>query len=556
MTIYYNTNTNTIELSSISTDIQSISININNVNIIEETTPKEFLLKSNILILPDSTLTINDTTVNKLKILSDGTNNIIYNITNKGTLNINNVEIGSWNVRTSSPDITTPIDVWYHKSTPRSYIVAAFNTVSHAEITNSRIHDLGYSWGWIEVFYPWYIDKNTGTQYQNQLIIDTGITFYNSSNNIFSNNTVFNMKMGVVFINNSNDNTCSDNTFHDNLNDGIFIVHYSNNNIITDNISYNSAKWNGIELLYQCNNNTIQRNTVYNNASNGIYLQGSCMLNNIENNISYSNNVGIICYGASNNNIINNNNIHDCNLYGIEISFSLGNNININIIKNNNWDGIKIDASSNNIVQRNIISDNNRNGIIIESIQYNTWNYSSNNIIKNNLLTSNKLNGIYQYYTQKNIIENNNILNNLNNGINNVSSTLTTAKNNIIINNLQYGVTGNELNISYSNLYNNILGDYNSPILAGIGSISADPLFIDISNKDFHLKSINGHWNGTTWTNDTLTSPCINAGDPSSDNSKSPFGGIIEMGTYGNTPESSNNQSCPIPICNINITQI
>ncbi|MDP3103052.1 MAG: carboxypeptidase regulatory-like domain-containing protein [Candidatus Methanoperedens sp.] len=48
-----------------------------------------------------------------------------------------------------------------------------------------------------------------------------------------------------------------------------------------------------------------------------------------------------------------------------------------------------------------------------------------------------------------------------------------------------------------------------------------------------------GRWNGTTWVYDSETSPAIGVGDPASDNSRSPWGGRIEMGAYGNTPYAS-----------------
>jgi len=60
----------------------------------------------------------------------------------------------------------------------------------------------------------------------------------------------------------------------------------------------------------------------------------------------------------------------------------------------------------------------------------------------------------------------------------------------------------------------------------GEGNISFNPHFVDPENGDFHLRS---------W------SPCIDAGDPSSDFSKEPQpnGGRVNMGAYGNTPEAT-----------------
>lgn len=80
------------------------------------------------------------------------------------------------------------------------------------------------------------------------------------------------------------------------------------------------------------------------------------------------------------------------------------------------------------------------------------------------------------------------------------------------------------------------------------GNINQDPLFADPQNsnkslRDFHLKSQAGRWDPAmaSWVKDTVTSPCIDAGDPTSGrrNELWPNGGRINMGGYGNTPQAS-----------------
>jgi len=82
-----------------------------------------------------------------------------------------------------------------------------------------------------------------------------------------------------------------------------------------------------------------------------------------------------------------------------------------------------------------------------------------------------------------------------------------------------------------------------STVTWGRGNIDADPLFADPSVADFHLKSQAGHWDsaGETWVVDDVTSPCIDAGDPSSPLGREPFpnGGRVNMGAHGGTAEAS-----------------
>lgn len=98
-------------------------------------------------------------------------------------------------------------------------------------------------------------------------------------------------------------------------------------------------------------------------------------------------------------------------------------------------------------------------------------------------------------------------------------------------------------NITYSCLYGTAKDDSLSDY--GTGCIAKDPCFADAANGDFHLKSAAGRWNGTTWVKDTVTSPCIDAGEASVAyaNEPSPNGNRANMGAYGNTAEASKSTS-------------
>ncbi len=109
----------------------------------------------------------------------DASTNTIYisnETTNISTITsvINNSTII---VETNAPEELWWYDRWGHQSSPRSYIVAAFGDNAHANITNTVIHHLGWSWGWMSVFVPWYINKTTGEEYPDKLLIDMGVLF-------------------------------------------------------------------------------------------------------------------------------------------------------------------------------------------------------------------------------------------------------------------------------------------------------------------------------------------------------------------------------------------
>jgi len=95
--------------------------------------------------------------------------------------------------------------------------------------------------------------------------------------------------------------------------------------------------------------------------------------------------------------------------------------------------------------------------------------------------------------------------------------------------------------ISYCNLYQNAGGDCVNVTPKGRGNVSTDPLFANASGGDYHLKSRAGRHKGAGHVQDSIHSPCIDAGDPSAAiaNEPAPNGGRINMGTYGDTPQAS-----------------
>ncbi|HWB81530.1 MAG TPA: right-handed parallel beta-helix repeat-containing protein [Nannocystaceae bacterium] len=77
--------------------------------------------------------------------------------------------------------------------------------------------------------------------------------------------------------------------------------------------------------------------------------------------------------------------------------------------------------------------------------------------------------------------------------------------------------------------------------IEGEGNLSADPLFADPGNADFHVRSTKGRWANGEWVMDDVDSPTIDAGDPAADfaNEPGPNGLRVNMGHTGNTAQAS-----------------
>lgn len=72
-------------------------------------------------------------------------------------------------------------------------------------------------------------------------------------------------------------------------------------------------------------------------------------------------------------------------------------------------------------------------------------------------------------------------------------------------------------------------------------SVAMDPLFVNATVGDFHLRSSAGTFSNGSWHSFSETSPAIDKGDPTySYTNETPWnGGRVNAGRYGNTPEAS-----------------
>lgn len=177
-------------------------------------------------------------------------------------------------------------------------------------------------------------------------------------------------------------------------------------------------------------------------------------------------------------------------------------------------------GSCNPTIQNNLIYENNGDGIYISAWDgYHANGYVGAKIFKN-LVFNNGRNGIYCYGDDpiEPKIIGNTIVDNSENGI--TFHTNFDSLDFVIINNI---FKGNNIGINstqgkiptykFNDVWNNE-NDYNG-IVASFDDISADPLFVDAANMDFHLQS---------------NSPCIDAGDP--DSPIDPDSTIADIGAF------------------------
>lgn len=132
------------------------------------------------------------------------------------------------------------------------------------------------------------------------------------------------------------------------------------------------------------------------------------------------------------------------------------------------------------------------------------------------------------------------------------SGYIITARNNLITNSRPSLAGGNAYGtynllaathaffLQSNCFYNNAGGNY-AGVQACPSDLKANPQYANESKNDYHLKSKAGRWNGSFWVNDSVTSPCIDAGYIYSDYSAEPEdnGDRINIGSYGNTKYAS-----------------
>jgi hypothetical protein len=170
---------------------------------------------------------------------------------------------------------------------------------------------------------------------------------------------------------------------------------------------------------------------------------------------------------------------------------------------------------------------------------YGAYGAISNNVIAHN--SGGASGGITTWYAIPLVI-NNTIVHNRPNGLHLGSTVMWLLDspgifNNIVWDNEVY-VDDPMLSNEYVVRYNDIQGGW-----SGQGNIDTDPLFADSEGRDYHLKSAAGRWDESseTWVFDDVTSPCIDAGNPSHPvgEEPAPHGNRLNMGAYGGLSQAS-----------------
>ena len=283
--------------------------------------------------------------------------------------------------------------------------------------------------------------------------------------------------------------------------EGLYLGYISDIEVY-DNEIYGTRTNDGIRLG-QCDNISVYRNTIGNSLDDVPSGYAGIMLSNTEvpvglaeiyENFIYGKAGGIVIEGGSTKNLMENVHIHHNRIFKI-FDNTAGGDDYLN-------GGVHIYGAHNTLIENNTIEGSYKDGIVFEI------------------------------------------------GAGTETGYQTIVRNNIISNSTAFGLNNLESNnhtfiSEYNDIYNSSAGNYNNA--SSTTDIHADPLFAtftdvnDPNAVDFHLKSTVGRWNGTTWVIDSVISPAIDQGNPSSDfsNEPSPNGGRINIGAYGNTSEAS-----------------
>jgi len=205
----------------------------------------------------------------------------------------------------------------------------------------------------------------------------------------------------------------------------------------------------------------------------------------------------------------------------------------------NLYDGIEASRSNGLTCEHSVLDHNGRYGVQLY--------YSDDVSLVNNTLYLNESHQVYLYASANNASIRNNVVSADGAGdygiyVYSSASISSSDYNDVHVTN---GALAGHLGGAYATLY-----DWQMGTGFDAHSLSVDPLFVDpdgaddvagTADDDLHLQSTMGSWHGGMWAADAEASPCIDAGDPSSDVSPEPVpnGARVNLGAYGRTEQAS-----------------
>ncbi len=309
-------------------------------------------------------------------------------------------------------------------------------------------------------------------------------------------------------------------------------------------ISHNTITSNSPRAINNCHGE-ISDNTINNNGNNGaLYLCGGSIIGNeISNNVSDGHGGAMyLCGGAITGNVITNN---TAAANGGAI-FGGSGEVTGNLIVGNKsgslGGGVYVHGGA---ISHNIVAGNQAQyGGAMDDCTAGIYN---NTIVGNRALEGAAL-SYCTGYIKNNIIAFNNAGDT--GGIKGLSSS------------------------SYNSFWENAGGHFGGGASAGAGDVERDPCFAEVGywdpngtpgnpaddfwvDGDYHLLSQAGRWNPhiEIWVYDSVTSACIDAGDPNSNwmGEYWPHGGRINAGRYGDTAEASMSLSDAGNVADLNL---
>jgi parallel beta-helix repeat protein len=341
---------------------------------------------------------------------------------------------------------------------------------------------------------------------------NVGIHYLNGASGTISDNEIYqNLKEGIRVAaslpggsGNPSHPTITDNDIYSNGFDGIHLLQGSYGTIEENEIMDNND--DGIDVDDSYGSEVIIRNNdIYENDSDGIEtddswvdIDGNTILDNDDDGID-TDDSDIV---AEDNSIEGNG---DDGIFASYCDCAIINNTISGNGEEEDGDGITI----NDMIAASLISAVDDEGHMntetqesehessVEMVYGNGFEYA----IVNNVIVENDDDGIEVSTHADVFITNNTIAYNDDDGVMNNSGE-SEITNNIIAFNDCDGIddhSGNTTTNTYNDVYENDGGNYDGSAVPGVGSISADPLFVDVGGDDFHLQA--------------CTSPAINAGN-------------------------------------------